>query len=117
MLCKDKLVCDGAACKLAAWSKAAQADGKELMDLLQKEDPDNEFKFGETDLAALEEFMDTRRIPHKVLIDCTASSAVASNYPQWLKRGLHVISPNKKAPAGDLELYRDCMTAAGPSQA
>ena len=40
-----------------------------------------------------------------VLIDCTASDLVAKQYPSWIKKGLHLITPNKKAFASDLELW------------
>lgn len=42
-------------------------------------------------------------IPNTVLVDCTADSYVASHYHDWLRRGLHVITPNKKANSGPLE--------------
>ena len=45
-------------------------------------------------------------IPHTVIIDCTASAAVADNYVTWLKRGIHVVTPNKKANSGALPYYR-----------
>jgi aspartokinase/homoserine dehydrogenase 1 len=55
-------------------------------------------------------------IPHTVLIDCTASAAVASRYRDWLARGIHVVTPNKKANSGALPEYRalrDAARAAG----
>src|SRR5580698_3282591 len=45
-------------------------------------------------------------IPHTVIIDCTASADVGSNYVGWLKRGIHVVTPNKKANSGTLPYYR-----------
>jgi aspartokinase/homoserine dehydrogenase 1 len=45
-------------------------------------------------------------IPHTVMIDCTASADVGSNYVGWLKRGIHVVTPNKKANSGTLPYYR-----------
>src|SRR3984885_5783324 len=39
-------------------------------------------------------------IPHTVLIDCTASAEVAGLYRDWLARGIHVVTPNKKANSG-----------------
>ncbi|CAI9117153.1 OLC1v1018497C1 [Oldenlandia corymbosa var. corymbosa] len=44
-------------------------------------------------------------IPNTVLVDCTADSFVASHYYEWLRRGIHVITPNKKANSGPLEQY------------
>ena len=55
-------------------------------------------------------------IPHTVLIDCTASTQVASHYRDWLARGIHVVTPNKKANSGALPDYRalkDAARAAG----
>lgn len=41
-------------------------------------------------------------IPNTVLVDCTADSNVASCYYDWLRKGIHVITPNKKANSGPL---------------
>lgn len=41
--------------------------------------------------------------PNKVLVDCTADTYVASHYYDWLKKGIHVITPNKKANSGPLD--------------
>ncbi|KAL5163817.1 Bifunctional aspartokinase/homoserine dehydrogenase 2, chloroplastic [Glycine soja] len=41
-------------------------------------------------------------IPNTVLVDCTADSVIASNYEDWLRKGIHVITPNKKANSGPL---------------
>ncbi|GMH17358.1 hypothetical protein Nepgr_019199 [Nepenthes gracilis] len=44
-------------------------------------------------------------IPNTVLVDCTADSSVASHYYDWLCKGIHVITPNKKANSGPLDEY------------
>ncbi|KAM7493177.1 hypothetical protein LguiB_027786 [Lonicera macranthoides] len=44
-------------------------------------------------------------IPNTVLVDCTADSNVATHYYDWLRRGIHVITPNKKANSGPLDQY------------
>ncbi|KAI8017548.1 hypothetical protein LOK49_LG04G00291 [Camellia lanceoleosa] len=44
-------------------------------------------------------------IPNTVLVDCTADSSIASHYYDWLRRGIHVITPNKKANSGPLDQY------------
>ncbi|KAK4391329.1 Bifunctional aspartokinase/homoserine dehydrogenase 1, chloroplastic [Sesamum angolense] len=44
-------------------------------------------------------------IPNTAIVDCTADSHVASRYHDWLRRGIHVITPNKKANSGPLEQY------------
>lgn len=40
---------------------------------------------------------------HTLLVDCSASAAVAAHYPRWLAAGLHVVTPNKLAGSGPLE--------------
>ena len=43
---------------------------------------------------------------HALLVDCSASDAVASHYPRWLAAGVHVVTPNKLAASGPLERWR-----------
>jgi aspartokinase/homoserine dehydrogenase 1 len=66
----------------------------------------------ETDLVAFEEHVNADHLPHAVIIDCTASEAVAQRYAGWLSRGIHIITPNKKAFSGDLDYYRGLQEAA-----
>lgn len=42
---------------------------------------------------------------HALLVDCSASEAVAAHYPHWLAAGLHVATPNKLAGSGPLERW------------
>ncbi|XP_074320417.1 bifunctional aspartokinase/homoserine dehydrogenase 2, chloroplastic-like [Silene latifolia] len=44
-------------------------------------------------------------IPNTVLVDCTADSVIASRYYDWLSKGIHIITPNKKANSGPLDQY------------
>ncbi len=46
-------------------------------------------------------------LPHTVLIDCTANQAVADRYADWLRRGIHVITPNKRAHSGAIAYYQE----------
>ena len=64
------------------------------------------------DLAKFAAHCQADYIPHTVLIDCTASAAVASHYRDWLARGIHVVTPNKKANSGALPDYRALKEAA-----
>ena len=50
-------------------------------------------------------------IPHTVIVDCTASAEVGDNYAAWLTRGIHVVTPNKKANSGTLPYYRELQEA------
>jgi aspartokinase/homoserine dehydrogenase 1 len=49
----------------------------------------------------------TDYLPHSVIIDCTASQEVADRYVGWLERGIHVITPNKRAHSGPIEYYQE----------
>ncbi|MCI0434753.1 MAG: aspartate kinase, partial [Gemmatimonadetes bacterium] len=49
--------------------------------------------------------IDAEHLPHAVVIDCTASGEVAARYPDWLARGVHVVTPNKCANSGALSLF------------
>ncbi|KAI5385103.1 bifunctional aspartokinase/homoserine dehydrogenase 1, chloroplastic [Lathyrus oleraceus] len=44
-------------------------------------------------------------IPNTALVDCTADPAIAGHYYDWLCKGIHVITPNKKANSGPLDQY------------
>jgi aspartokinase/homoserine dehydrogenase 1 len=50
-------------------------------------------------------------VPHTVIIDCTASAVVAGEYRDWLARGIHIVTPNKKANSGTLPYYRSLQEA------
>ncbi len=72
---------------------------------------DWESEFGRSaidiDLAEFERHVNPDHLPHSVIIDCTASASIASLYAGWLERGIHVITPNKKALSGALGDYRE----------
>jgi bifunctional aspartokinase / homoserine dehydrogenase 1 len=55
--------------------------------------------------------IDADHLPHAVIVDCTASGEIAERYPEWLARGIHVVTPNKRAGSGDLALL-DAIAAA-----
>ncbi|HUE97351.1 MAG TPA: bifunctional aspartate kinase/homoserine dehydrogenase I [Longimicrobiaceae bacterium] len=59
-----------------------------------------------TDLGALARHVHAEHLPHAVIIDCTASETVARHYADWLRAGIHVITPNKRASTAELEYYR-----------
>ncbi|MDJ0906053.1 MAG: bifunctional aspartate kinase/homoserine dehydrogenase I [Woeseiaceae bacterium] len=61
------------------------------------------------DLEAFEQHINPDHLPHAVIIDCTAEQSIADRYAGWLERGIHVITPNKKAgsgPLADFEVVR-----------
>ncbi|MET0291790.1 MAG: bifunctional aspartate kinase/homoserine dehydrogenase I [Steroidobacteraceae bacterium] len=63
------------------------------------------------DLAAFVEHIQVDYLPHAVLIDCTADGEVAKYYAEWLERGIHVVTPNKKANSAEMSYY-DALKAA-----
>ena len=44
-------------------------------------------------------------IPNNVILDCTASDEPPKQYLNWMKKGINVITPNKKLNSGDLSQY------------
>ncbi|CAJ1938875.1 unnamed protein product [Sphenostylis stenocarpa] len=44
-------------------------------------------------------------IPNTALVDCTADTVIAGYYYDWLRKGIHVVTPNKKANSGPLDQY------------
>ena len=67
-----------------------------------------------TRAADIERFVEHVRLdylPHTVLVDCTASEAVAAHYADWLAAGIHIVTPNKKANSGDYAYYQRLQSA------
>ena len=69
------------------------------------------------DLDALVDHVAAEHLPHAVLIDCTADDGIAERHADWLARGIHVVTPNKKGIAGGLDRYRRIREAARASGA
>lgn len=59
----------------------------------------------DADLAAFAAHVQAEHLPHAVIVDCSASDAVADHYDTWLERGIHVITPNKHAGSGPWARY------------
>jgi len=58
------------------------------------------------DLPRFVRHVDAVHLPHAVIVDCTASAAIARHYPEWLAAGIHVVTPNKQAGSADIAFYR-----------
>ena len=70
------------------------------------------------DLEAFVDHVQTDYHPQTVLVDCTASASVARRYVDWLERGIHVVTPNKRANTASWDRYRRLQAASrgtGPS--
>jgi homoserine dehydrogenase len=65
----------------------------------------------QTDLAQFAEYLSKSK-EHSVIVDCTASEQVANLYPSWLRSGLSVVTPNKKAFSSSLELFQEIQDLA-----
>jgi aspartokinase/homoserine dehydrogenase 1 len=57
------------------------------------------------DWAEFTNHVHAEHLPHAVVVDCSASEEVAARYVEWLGGGVHVVTPNKKAPSGPLSAY------------
>ncbi|WP_149196445.1 bifunctional aspartate kinase/homoserine dehydrogenase I [Luteimonas suaedae] len=57
------------------------------------------------DLDAFAAHVRAEHLPHAMIVDCSASDAVAAKYPEWLAAGIHVVTPNKHAGSGDWARY------------
>ncbi len=59
------------------------------------------------DLDAFAAHVQAEHLPHAVILDCSASDAIADRYAGWLARGVHVITANKQAGAGPWARYAE----------
>jgi aspartokinase/homoserine dehydrogenase 1 len=69
------------------------------------------------DLEEFEAHVNPDHLPHAIIIDCTASESITSKYADWLKRGIHIITPNKKAFSGSFANYQALQAAADEGSA
>ena len=69
------------------------------------------------DLDAFTAHVHANHLPHAVIVDCSASDAVAARYAGWLAEGIHVITPNKQAGAGPLTRWQAIRAASAASGA
>lgn len=57
------------------------------------------------DLDRFTSHVQAEHLPHALIVDCSASDAVASRYADWLSKGIHLATPNKHAGSGPLARY------------
>lgn len=62
---------------------------------------------GALDLDAFVAHVQTEHLPHAVIVDCTADEAIARRYGDWLRRGIHVVTPNKRANTLELGYWHE----------
>lgn len=63
----------------------------------------------ESDLSAFTNHIAADYFPHTVLIDCSTSAELPLHYVEWIQRGIHLITPNKKAGTEKLPYYHQLM--------
>ncbi|HEU4590302.1 MAG TPA: bifunctional aspartate kinase/homoserine dehydrogenase I [Steroidobacteraceae bacterium] len=63
------------------------------------------------DIGKFVEHLHVDHLPHTVILDCTADEGVARHYADWLRAGIHVVTPNKKANSGPLAYYESLKAA------
>jgi aspartokinase/homoserine dehydrogenase 1 len=64
------------------------------------------------DFDRFEQHVNPEHLPHAAIIDCTASDEIAARYPGWLRAGIHIVTPNKKAFSGDGAAYEELRASA-----
>jgi aspartokinase/homoserine dehydrogenase 1 len=72
---------------------------------------------GSLDLERFLEHVQTDTLPHTVIVDCTSSEHLARSYVNWLRRGIHVVTPNKKAGSSDFVYFDELRQASRESSA
>jgi bifunctional aspartokinase / homoserine dehydrogenase 1 len=68
------------------------------------------------DLAKFRDHLKVDYLPHTVIIDCSADEKVAMHYAEWLRQGIHIVTPNKKANSAAMSYYdslRDARRVGG----
>ncbi|MDD3366171.1 MAG: bifunctional aspartate kinase/homoserine dehydrogenase I [Sphaerochaetaceae bacterium] len=63
------------------------------------------------DIKAMVKYVGASYFPHAVLIDCTTSAELPVHYTGWIERGIHIVTPNKKAGTAPYPEYQKLMEA------
>ena len=82
-----RMVLDDRALPLDSWEAAQDAHGVAA------------------DIDAFVAHVNADHLPHAVIVDCTASADVAARYEEWLRAGIHIVTPNKRANSGPYARY------------
>ncbi|WP_159654958.1 bifunctional aspartate kinase/homoserine dehydrogenase I [Vibrio atypicus] len=70
----------------------------------------------EFSLARLISLVQRNHIINPVLVDCTSSEAIATQYADFLAAGFHVVTPNKKANTASMAYYHQLRDVARSSR-
>lgn len=63
-------------------------------------------------LVNLKRFVQENHLINPVLVDCTSSENVASQYVDFLAEGFHIVTPNKKSNTGSMAYYKELRETA-----
>jgi len=63
-------------------------------------------------LLNVKRFVQDNHLVNPVLVDCTSSEIVASQYVEFLAAGFHIVTPNKKANTGSMAYYNELRDTA-----
>lgn len=55
------------------------------------------------DLSKFTAHFESEGFPNAVIIDCTSSAQVSQMYYEWISKGIHVVTPNKKTNSGPFD--------------
>ncbi|KDD74615.1 homoserine dehydrogenase, partial [Helicosporidium sp. ATCC 50920] len=80
----SKMLVDPRGLDLKNWQAAFEADAQPL------------------DLQAFGLLLAGSGVPNMVVVDCTASDEPPAMYAEWMRQGLHVVTPNKRLNSGPL---------------
>lgn len=67
------------------------------------------------DLDQLTRWVKEQHLLNPVIVDCTSSAQIASQYVEFLSNGFHVVTPNKKANTDSMAYYHQLRKAAAKS--
>ncbi len=84
-----KMVLNPDGIDFSTWSEALQNSGEK------------------SDLYQVLQFIQSQQIHNAIFIDATASKEIAGLYPLFLRQGIHVVTPNKRASTMNYDYYRE----------
>eukprot|EP01120_Amphizonella_sp_Union-15-10_P013850 TRINITY_DN6534_c0_g1_i1.p1 TRINITY_DN6534_c0_g1~~TRINITY_DN6534_c0_g1_i1.p1 ORF type:complete len:902 (+),score=192.39 TRINITY_DN6534_c0_g1_i1:93-2708(+) len=95
-----KMILSNTGLDLTSWHKKLESSEAQI---------DRLSLFGETSDSDFQKFVShfDCYFPLTALVDCTSSDTIPDHYVSWLQRGIHVITPNKKAFSGSLVRYKE----------
>ena len=87
ILASRRMVLDDRALDLTRWAKTFEDKGEKA------------------DIDKFVAHIHADHLPHAVIVDCTASGEVAAHYEEWMRAGIHIVTPNKRANSGPYAGY------------